>query len=75
MTYKIHLKKIDIIITALETYLNNNLNIIKTECITFYYKHKIPLPFNYTTRENTDILINTEMTSLGMLLDSNLNLN
>ena len=72
------LTEINNLTTELEVYFNNNylkFNKIKTECIIFHTKRLIPPPLSHIKIANSNIKIQTEITTLGIILDNNLTLN
>ena len=48
---------------------------MKTECIIFHTKRLIPPPLSHIKIANSNIKIQTEITTLGIILDNNLTLN
>ena len=72
------LTEINNLTTELEVYFNNNylkFNKMKTECIIFHTKRLIPPPLSHIKIANSNIKIQTEITTLGIILDNNLTLN
>ena len=70
------LKEINSITTKLENYFNYNylkLNLQKTECIIFHSKSHMPPPITHIKIANKDIPIKTTITTLGVILESDLN--
>ena len=69
------LKEINSITTKLENYFNYNylkLNLQKTECIIFHSKSHTPPPITHIKIANKDIPIKTTITTLGVILESDL---
>ena len=48
---------------------------MKTECIIFHTKRLIPPPLSHIKIANSNFKIQTEITTLGIILDNNLTLN
>ena len=69
------LKEINSITTKLENYFNYNylkLNLQKTECIIFHSKSHTPPPITHIKIANKDIPIKTTITTLDVILESDL---